>query len=259
MNEQSSGVTRGAVPGHSVVAVADIVHSLTRPFDVAELMDAVADAARQGFAARSSAVVVVDRARRPVRAETVAAAGDVSALEDPSLSTSGPGLTAAGDGALAMIDDLDEESDRWPRYREHARGAGIRAVHAFPIRSLDRPVGSVVVHTADPWGDNRPVMLGLLLADLAAIALSAGIGDPQPATVEIVVDRLIRDNRVIAMAVGITAATLDLDPSDARRELRRLAAAHQTPFAAHARALVMAHDRRPGDHGGLLDDPYARS
>ena len=87
------------VPGHSVVAVADIVRSLARPFDVAELMDAVADAARRGFAAHSSAVVVVDRTGRRVRAETVAAAGDPSALDDPSLSTSGPGLTAAGDGA----------------------------------------------------------------------------------------------------------------------------------------------------------------
>ncbi|MBE7162434.1 MAG: GAF domain-containing protein [Williamsia herbipolensis] len=259
MSDQTSGVTTGTVPGHSVVAVADIVHSLTRPFDVAELMDAVADAARRGFAAQSSAVVVLDRTREPVRAEAVAAAGDASAVDDPSLSTSGPGLTAAGDGALAVIGDLDEQSDRWPRYREHARDAGIRAVHAFPIRFMDRPVGSVVVHTADPWGQNRPVMLGQLLADLAAIALSAGITDAQPATVEVVVDRLIRDNRTIATAVGITAATLDLDPVAARRELRRLAAAHQAPFAAHARALVDAHDRRPGDHGGLLSDPYTRS
>ncbi|MEH3154773.1 MAG: GAF domain-containing protein [Gordonia paraffinivorans] len=259
MSEQTRGVADGAVPGHSVVAVADIVHSLTRPFDVAELMDAVADAAQRGFAAHSSAVVVIDRTRRPVRAETVAAAGDISALDDPTLSTSGPGLTAAGDGAVAMIADLDEENDRWPRYRLRARDAGLRAVHAFPIRSMDRPVGSVVVHTTDPWGDNRPVMLGQLLADLAAIALSAGVTDLRSTTVENLVDRLLRDNGVIATAVGITAATLDLDPAAARRELRRLAAAHQTPFAAHARAVVDAHDRRPGGQDGLLVDPYSRS
>ena len=247
------------VPGHSVVAVADIVRSLTRPFDVAELMDAVADAAQRGFAAHSSAVVVVDRTRRPIRAETVAAAGDPSTFDDPSLSTSGPGLTAAGDGALAMIADLDEENDRWPRYRAHARDAGLRAVHAFPIRSMDVPVGSVVVHTTDTWGDHRPVMLGQLLADLAAVALSSSVTDMRSATVESLVDRLLRDNRAIATAVGIAAETLHLDAMTARRRLRHLATAHGSPFAEHARALIEAHDRRPGEYDGLLVDPYSRA
>ncbi len=157
-----------------------------------------------------------------------------------------------------MISDLDEENDRWPRYRAHARDAGLRAVHAFPIRSMDRPVGSVVVHTTDAWGDNRPVMLGQLLADLAAVALSSSVSDTRSTTAEALVDRLLRDNRIIATAVGITSETLHLDTIAARRQLQRLASAHRSPFAAHARALAEAHNRAPGEYGGLLDDPYAR-
>ncbi|GAA2053811.1 GAF domain-containing protein [Williamsia deligens] len=244
----------GLLTGTAVVAVADIVHTMTGPFDVAAVLDAVADAARRGFGAYSSSVVVLDRSGPSPSAHAVAVAGDI----DPALSTWGPGLTAAGDGAVAVIGDLGVENDRWPRYRADAHDAGLRSVHAFPIRVLAQPVGSVVVYTTEPWGDHRPVVLGQMLADLAALALTSDATGSRDAVVETVVGRLLRDTRTVGLAVGIAAEVLELDPGAARRELAHLAASHRTPFAMHARAVVDAHDRRVPDHGGLLRDPYTR-
>lgn len=56
-----------------------------------------------------------------------------------------------------MIADLDDEheQDRWPTFRASARAAGVRSMRAFPITVMNAPVGSVVVHAAEPWGADR--------------------------------------------------------------------------------------------------------
>jgi GAF domain-containing protein len=68
--------------------------------------------------------------------------------------------------------DLRTAVDRWPQFTPHARAAGFRSVHAFPLQRRDQAIGALGVFGATP-GDFTETDLHILqsLADVAAINL----------------------------------------------------------------------------------------
>ncbi|UGT63831.1 hypothetical protein [Nocardia asteroides] len=244
------------------LAVAELTAVLTGDFDVPTVLHSVAHHAQEGFDAVSAAVILTDR-----RSAEAGGAGlqivaeymrDGSGVADPRLHVTGPGMDSARDGAVAMIGDLGDgaaRSDadgsgpgaRWGAYRERARTAGLRSVRAFPITALTLPLGSVVVHAADPWGNERPNDFGQILADLTAIALSTGRHEGRLVAVTDTIDTVLAGTAVLGTATGIIAESFDLDLDVARARLLRLARAHDRTPTAHAEAIVAAHIRAPAD------------
>lgn len=160
------------------IAIADVTSTLTTDFDLPTLLQTVADHTRSGYDAFSAVIVLLDE-RRTVGAGGLhivaeASRGDSSA--DWSLNTSGPALVSARDGAGALVTDLTAVDDsRWPDYRARAVDAGLRGVRAFPLRTPEAAIGSMVVHTEEPWGtSDQPGDFGQILADLTAVALGGG-------------------------------------------------------------------------------------
>ncbi|TLF76747.1 GAF domain-containing protein [Nocardia cyriacigeorgica] len=235
------------------LAVAELTATLTTDFDVPTLLHAVAQHARTCFDAVSAVVILLDgrRSEEP-GLHIVAEAMRDDIIADPRLHITGPGLSSARDGAVAMIDDLaeeDGEDPRWESYRKWARAAGVRSVRAFPVTALAVPLGSVVVHADEPWGTERPNDFGQVLADLIAIALSIGTLDGRVAATEETVRAVLRGTSVVSTAVGILAEYFDLDIEAARARRLHLARAHQTTPTAHAAAICAAHNSSPDDPG----------
>ncbi|MEV0855675.1 GAF domain-containing protein [Nocardia fluminea] len=234
------------------LAIADLTATLATDFDIPTVLHAIAEHAQQCFDAASAAVILFDSRRTDgTGIQIVAEAMREDTIADPYLHISGPGLTSARDGAVAMIADLDDTADsaRWPDYRRRARAAGLRSVRAFPIKTMTLSVGSLVVHAEQPWGNERPNDFGQILADLTAIALSMGTVDGRASTTADTVATVLDGTMVIATAVGILAEYFDLDVDDARIRLRRLARAHQVTPTAQATAVVSAQNRNPRDPG----------
>ncbi|WP_280293980.1 hypothetical protein [Nocardia abscessus] len=235
------------------LAVAELTAAMTTDFDVPTLLHSVASHAQRCFEAVSAVVILLDRRQTPGPGiRIVAEAMRDGALADPSLHITGPGMSSARDGAVAMIGDLETEEgldSRWPSYRVRARESGLRSVRAFPVTALTVPLGSVVVHADEPWGSDRPNDFGQVLADLTAIALSMGRLNGRIAATDETVEAVLHGSTVIATAIGILAEYFDLDIDSARARLLRLARAHQVTPTAHAAAIVEAQNSSPADPG----------
>ncbi|MET0700021.1 MAG: ANTAR domain-containing protein [Mycobacterium sp.] len=232
---------------HADLAIAELSAALTDDFDLAALLTSVAEHARVGLDAYSAVVVLVEnRNAEGIGVQIVAEAlrdGDVADLD---FHLTGPGLLSARDGAITMIDDLRQADDtRWPEYRNIALAAGMCAVRAYPIVSLGVSLGSLVVHTAEPWGTARAHTFGQIMANLAALALSSAMIDRRRVDTTNTIQTLLEGRVTIASATGILSEVLDLDVTQARLALHRLAHAHGRSVSAHARAVVTGYNASP--------------
>jgi hypothetical protein len=236
------------------LAVAELTATLTTDFDLPTFLNMVAEHARTGFDAYSAVVILLDHRHTMGEAgiQIVAEALREHIDADLSFHTAGPGLVSARDGAVTMIDDLADAHDtRWPKYRERAGAAGMRGVRAFPVTALGAPLGSLVVHTDEPWGQLRPNDFGQVLANLTAIALSDGASDTRRVGTANTVETVLQGTIVINTATGIVAQTLGLSVGEARLRLIRLARAHGVTVTEHARAIVDAQNDQPSNPGAL--------
>ncbi|ORB63625.1 GAF domain-containing protein [Mycolicibacterium tusciae] len=243
------------------LAVAALTTALTGDFDLPTLLDTAAHDACAGFGAVSAAVILLDDHRRAgdTGVEVVAEALSSHAEVDLRFLTNGPALDSARGGAVTMIADLADAADtRWPSYRRDALQAGMRAMRSFPVIVLGASVGALVVHTPDPWGSQRSNELGVILANLIAVAISMGndSGRRHADTSE-TIQTLLRGTVAIATATGVIAEKLSLEPARARLHLHRLARAHQNTVTNHAELIIAAHDDQADDArlSGLLAAP----
>lgn len=248
--------TAAAVTGR---AVAQLVHTLAEPYDLAVVLDAIAETARDCFDARSVAVIVLTDWTDPTSPATMITTSTRDNITvDAVLAITGPGLSAAHTGAITMIDDIGAAESRWPEHTARAHTAHLRGTRAFAITALHRCIGAVVVHTDNSWGD-RANHDGQILADLAALALSVGEPERRLATMGTALGAIVADNRTIAAAIGIAAELRALDPIAARALILEQAYARGATFTGHCRTITTTHSRNPTDPtlGGLLDPPPA--
>ena len=248
-------------PTRDRLAIGELTRTLTGRYDLPTVLDTVAHDARYGFDASSAAIVLLDRRADAgdSHAHVVAEALRAPIEHDLGFVSEGPGLVSARDGAVTMIADLADGADRpWPAYRRAAREAGMRGMRAFPVVAMGVSLGALVVHTDDPWGNERPNDFGQILANLTAIAVStAPQVDRRRSDARDAIDTLLRGTVAIATASGIIAEQLGLEPGHARLALHRLARAHRNTVTAHAEAIVAAFDSDPSGIGdsGLLAAP----
>ena len=236
-------------PQRDQLAIAALTAMLADEFDLPTVLDTVAHDARASFDAASAAVTLLDVRDRSgdLGMQVVAEALPQSTDSDLGFLTAGPALASARDGAVSMVADLADASDtRWPSYRRDALRAGMRGVRAFPLVLLGSSVGTLVIHTGDPWGTQRPNAIGQTLANLAAIAISIAPhlsqrrGDTQDT-----IDSVLQGTVTIATATGIVAELADLDVPQARLHLHRLARTHQATVGSYAERIATAYNSDP--------------
>jgi hypothetical protein len=249
MNQQVPARPDGDVLNR--VAIADVTGVLTTDFDLPTLLQTVANHARDGFDAYSAVIVLRDDRRSTAGDDLHIVAescrGGIGA--EPELNAAGPALSSAHDGALTMVTDLAAADDsRWPEYRQRALSAGLRGVRAYPIKVLSAPIGSMVIHTEQPWYESaKPSEFGQILANLVAIALTSGVSSGRQTGVVDSVDTVLEGTTIVATAIGIIAEYRSLEIVEARRYLTRLARAQGVTVTAHARSVVAAQNNSPGD------------
>ncbi|CAA0128322.1 Uncharacterised protein [Mycolicibacterium vanbaalenii] len=236
-------------PQRDQLAIAELTAMLADEFDLSTVLDMVAHDARASFDASSAALVLLDVRDRTddLGMQVVAEALPQSIDSDLGFLTAGPALASARDGAVTMVADLADASDtRWPSYRRDALRAGMRGVRAFPLILLGSSVGTLVIHTGDPWGTQRPNAVGQTLANLAAIAISiAPHLSQRRSDTQDTIESALQGTVTIATATGIIAEVSDLDAAEARLQLHRLARAHQATAGAYAERIVTAYNSDP--------------
>lgn len=244
------------------LAIAELTATLTTDFDLPTLLHSVAEHARAGFEAYSAAVLLLDHRQTTgnggIQVVAQALRDGVDVDVDLSFNGTGPGLVSARDGAVTMIADLaDIQDTRWPQYRRYAAAAGMRGMRAFPVTSLTIPLGTLVVHTDEPWGVLRPNDFGQVLANLTAIALAGRSIEVRRDELADTIETVLRGTVSIATATGILAEYSGLEARAARLQLIRLARAREITVTAYADSVIDAHHNNPHDPGatGIFDPP----
>ncbi|WP_183408155.1 GAF and ANTAR domain-containing protein [Nocardioides pocheonensis] len=148
-------------------ACSELARTMARPGALIEVMQDLALRTSEVLGIPAAAVVLTDSAGtlRPVAATDAPGAGMVTT--EMKLDE-GPTIDALREGAVVFADDL-EADERWPRYVERARSAGVEGVLAVPLRLGERPAGVLTVVASEPhrWHLTE-VAAAEVLADLAA-------------------------------------------------------------------------------------------
>ena len=137
----------------------------------------------------------------------------------------GPCLEAYRTGEPVIVGDLRTAAERWPHFEAAATEAGIRSVHAFPLRLRREVIGAMNVFGQESGLtlDETDEQIVQALADVAAIALL------QERTIhrgEILTEQLqsaLNSRIVIEQAKGVLSQALNVDVDEAFTLLRSYA------------------------------------
>jgi GAF domain-containing protein len=142
-------------------------------------------------------------------------------------------------GLPVINQDLGVTGGRWPRFAPVALGAGLRSVHALPVRLRNQVIGALNLFRADagPLGD-LDVLAAQALADAMAVAIlqQRALRDAQLLADQL---RAALDSRIlIEQAKGILAERAGMSIGDAFSYLRNYARNHNQQLTEVCRTLI---------------------
>ncbi len=151
----------------------------------------------------------------------------------------GPCLDCFRTGEPVTIADLSEDDSRWPAFAASAFDAGIRSVHAFPMRLRERVIGALNVFDQDPL-PFRPEDIKVVqaLADVATIAIMQERAISRAETLTEQLQGALNSRIVIEQAKGMIAHRHGVDVDTAFERLRAHARRSQLRLADLAREIV---------------------
>jgi transcriptional regulator with GAF, ATPase, and Fis domain len=186
----------------------------------------------------ASGVLLADRYGRLQTAATSATSGALARLFDLE-SDGGPCTESYQKQEPVRETDLDAGRPRWPQYAVCAREAGVRAVHAYPLKVRTLTVGALGFVSTEPKplsdDDER---LAAALADLATIGVlhqsSAGRAHKVAGQLQGALDSRV----IIEQAKGMLAQRSGLTVDQAFNALRHYARSNRLRLAELAQQVV---------------------
>jgi ANTAR domain/GAF domain len=210
---------------HPAFAVEDLLGRLAR--DYVELLDASA-----------SRVILVDDHDRLGVVATADPASLLASLPAPHLAD-GPGPESHRSGQPVACPDLDAAPASWEDMAAPASAAGLRGVHAWPLRHRDQAIGAVeVYHTRSTAYADHEVRRGGVLATVATISILRERRQRHADALAQQLQNALDSRLVIEQAKGILAERAKLTVDQAFLVLRAFARRRQMRLATLARQVI---------------------
>lgn len=151
----------------------------------------------------------------------------------------GPCLDCFHTGQQVSVNDLSQETDRWPQFVAAATAAGLAAVHALPMRLRGTRLGALNLFS-DKAGalEADDLDLAQALAHVASIALVADKAASDRETINQQLQTALTSRIAIEQAKGVLAQLGNLDMDQAFAILRRYARDHNARLSDVAQQLV---------------------
>ena len=207
-------------PGRVATVFVELADTLIDEFDLIEFLQLVTTRVSQLTEATAAGLLLADQRQR---LHFMAASDEhMRNLELFQVQADeGPCRDCFHLGAPVANVDLDQATDRWPRFARHAVDAGFHSVHAFPLRLRSQVIGSLglfsnVTGELDP-DDVRVIQA---LADVATIGLLQERAVRHSETVTAQLQQALTSRIVIEQAKGIIAQALGVSVDDAFNQLR---------------------------------------
>ncbi len=227
--------TREDLLARTFVAVAD---TLVADFDIVDFLTVLTVRCVELFDLAASGLMLSDTADG-VR---VAASSNerMQLLELFELQyDEGPCLDCFRSGAPVRCDDLDEASERWPRFVPEARSAGYASVYALPMRLRNHVIGSLNLLGRVPAAlDTDALSEAQALADVATIGILQHRAASEQRLLSQQLQYALQSRILVEQAKGILAEYANVDMDQAFSVLRRYARDRNERLVEVADALV---------------------
>jgi GAF domain-containing protein len=149
----------------------EVADTLVDEFDLVEFLQTLTTRTAELTAATATGLLFADH---DGRLQFMAASDERAKMLDlfQVQADEGPCRDCFRDGVPVASSDLRTAQERWPQFAPRALRAGVRSVHAFPMRLRQEVIGSLGLFGADP-GTMEPIDVQLVqaLADVATIGL----------------------------------------------------------------------------------------
>lgn len=154
-------------------------------------------------------------------------------------SDEGPCRDCIQTEAPVNVADLANEVDRWPAFAPVAMQAGLRAVHAVPMRLRDQVLGALNLFRDEPAMLQRSdLAIAQALADIATIALIQSRTIHESHLIADQLDHALQSRLAIEQAKGIVAQSVGISVDEAFARLRRFARSEQRRLADIAEEII---------------------
>jgi GAF domain-containing protein len=227
-------VTREELLAQTFVQLAD---TLVDDFDVIDLLTMLALRCVDLLDASATGILLADP---DGHLHVVAASSEqATVLELFQLQNEeGPCLDAFRSGEPVSHTNLDAGSP-WPLFARTAMEAGLRSVHALPMRLRDRVIGTLnlFIATIDPL-TAADVTVAKALADAATIALLQHQAASDASRLATQLHGALSSRVTIEQAKGVLAERAGVGMDEAFGRLRSYARAHNLKLTSLADALV---------------------
>jgi GAF domain-containing protein len=216
----------------------EVADTLVTGFDVIDFLHTVASHAAEITGTSAAGLMLSDSNGR--LHYVGASSEEIGLLELFQLQNDeGPCLDCYRTGAAVVAVDLAQQSDRWPAFSRRALDAGVRSVHAFPMRVRRTVIGAMNVfgHTPGALAEDETRILQAL-ADVATIALLQERALREAETLSEQLHFALNSRVVIEQAKGAVARTFGLSVDQAFTLLRDRARAERILLTDLARLVV---------------------
>lgn len=216
----------------------DVADTLVDEFDLIDFLHNLADHAADVSGASSVGLLLADQ--NETLHYMAASSEGARHLELFQLQHSeGPCLDCFRTREPVIITDLSEAEDRWPEFAPRAIAAGVRSVHAFPMRLRDRVIGALNVFGEEPLPlEPTDIRIVQAMADVATIAIlqERGIANAELLTEQL--QGALNSRIVIEQAKGLLSREHRVSVDEAFLALRKHARDNQLRLADLAHDVV---------------------
>lgn len=215
-----------------------LARSLATGYDVVDLLGVLTGVCADLLDIEAAGLLLADRAG--VLHVLAASSENTRHLETFQVQRrEGPCLDCFAGGEPVSVPDLAAVHDRWPQFAAAAELAGVRSVHALPLRLQGNTLGAMGLFGSQPGALNpQDLQLGQALADVASVSL---VQERAAADRELVMTQLqtaLTSRIVIEQAKGVLAQQGGMDMDQAFAALRRYSRDHNLKLHDTAHAVV---------------------
>jgi GAF domain-containing protein len=235
-------------------AFVAIASSLVDGFDTVELLSGLtADCARLLDIASAGLVLADAKGVLHVMAASSERTRDLEIFQVQR--DQGPCLDCFHSGVPVSVDDLSQQSERWPLFVAAATELGFASVHAVPMRLRSTVLGALnLFGTSVGKLADEDLRLAQALADVASIAIIADHAAADNATIAQQLQSALTSRVVIEQAKGLLAQLGNLEMEQSFAAIKQYARDHNQRLSDVARELIT----RTLPAQGVIDHAVAR-
>ncbi len=204
----------------------ELADHLVDEFDVVDLLSTLAERCAKFVDASEVGFLLADSTGK---LQVIGSSSEkMQALELFELQSSeGPCLDCYNTGQSVLNQEVPEGSHRWPTFSPMVEAAGIRTVHALPMRLRSEIIGAInIFHTERRSLSPTEAAITQAFADAATIAILQDRALRHATQLAEQLQHALEGRIVIEQAKGVLAERLQLEMTEAFSALRKYAREH---------------------------------